>query len=330
MEALLNARKIIKDFMDRYDLFFIPCLKFILAFFTFVMISRTLPFMDALSNVFILVILALLCGILPVNAIAVIGIVMIILQCFSASLVIGAASLCFFLLLLILLLRFVPSDMLAVVLTPFSFILHVAAAVPIAMGLLRGRSSAAAGVSGIAVYCFVSCIPEAAKNAASGKMTLIELVQDLIRSFIGHPELILSSVVFTAVVLIVNLIRKMVTKYTYLIAVITGCVFYLILRLLGRFFLQTKGSLIEDLITVLLSAVICLIIAFFAHCADYSRTAVLQFEDDNYYYYVKAVPKRTPDTPDEYDEEETDFSYENEEDFDVSADDWLDDDTDNS
>ena len=34
-----------------------------------------------------------------------------------------------------------------------------------------------------------------------------------------------------------------------------------------------------------------LIAEFFFLSVDYSRTETLQFEDDEYYYYVKAVPK---------------------------------------
>ena len=32
-------------------------------------------------------------------------------------------------------------------------------------------------------------------------------------------------------------------------------------------------------------------IQFIKGVVDYQRTEILQFEDDNYYYYVKAVPK---------------------------------------
>lgn len=31
---------------------------------------------------------------------------------------------------------------------------------------------------------------------------------------------------------------------------------------------------------------------------DYSRTEYIQFQDDDYYYYVKAVPKITVSAPD--------------------------------
>ena len=40
------------------------------------------------------------------------------------------------------------------------------------------------------------------------------------------------------------------------------------------------------------SVLILLVLQFFFFNLDYSRTERVQFEDDEYYYYVKAVPKR--------------------------------------
>ena len=48
------------------------------------------------------------------------------------------------------------------------------------------------------------------------------------------------------------------------------------------------GSLI---IGCLLSVVIGLVLEFFFFTVDYAKSENLQFEDDEYYYYVKAVPK---------------------------------------
>ena len=48
------------------------------------------------------------------------------------------------------------------------------------------------------------------------------------------------------------------------------------------------GSVIIDGVV---SALIGLVIEFFVLGVDYSRSEVTQFEDDEYVYYVKAVPK---------------------------------------
>ena len=48
----------------------------------------------------------------------------------------------------------------------------------------------------------------------------------------------------------------------------------------GAVVLGTLGSLL-----------LALVVEFFVLSVDYSRTEYTQFEDDEYYYYVKAVPK---------------------------------------
>ena len=47
----------------------------------------------------------------------------------------------------------------------------------------------------------------------------------------------------------------------------------------------------------ILALAVAKVIEFFRFCVDYSRTEKVQFEDDEYYYYVKAVPKMTVAAP---------------------------------
>ena len=42
-----------------------------------------------------------------------------------------------------------------------------------------------------------------------------------------------------------------------------------------------------------LSLIVELLVEFFCFMVDYTRIESVQFEDDDYYYYVKAVPKVT-------------------------------------
>ena len=49
---------------------------------------------------------------------------------------------------------------------------------------------------------------------------------------------------------------------------------------------------VPELVVGMIGAVIAsLIYQLFVFSVDYSRTEYTQFEDDDYYYYVKAVPK---------------------------------------
>ena len=53
--------------------------------------------------------------------------------------------------------------------------------------------------------------------------------------------------------------------------------------------LSVGGILLGSLLAVAVGKVV----EFFRFCVDYGRTEKVQFEDDEYYYYVKAVPKMT-------------------------------------
>ena len=47
------------------------------------------------------------------------------------------------------------------------------------------------------------------------------------------------------------------------------------------------------IVGMVISLLIAKVLQFFCFNVDYSRTEYVQFEDDEYYYYVKAVPKNS-------------------------------------
>ena len=67
--------------------------------------------------------------------------------------------------------------------------------------------------------------------------------------------------------------------------------------LIGDLIFDTNVSIVGIIIGTVFSILIAKIVEFFAFHVDYSRVEKVQFEDDEYYYYVKAVPKITVATP---------------------------------
>ena len=50
-------------------------------------------------------------------------------------------------------------------------------------------------------------------------------------------------------------------------------------------------SLISLIVFTVIAVLIGIVLEFFVFGGDYTRTERLEYEDDDYYYYVKAVPK---------------------------------------
>ena len=100
-------------------------------------------------------------------------------------------------------------------------------------------------------------------------------------------------IAFIVVVLLVNLIRTRSFDYAWRIAIIAGGVVYVLVILAGGFYFGLDIDVVALIIYTVISVVIGLVLEFFVFGGDYTRTERLEYEDDEYYYYVKAVPKAT-------------------------------------
>ena len=116
--------------------------------------------MEKLDNIFIVLILSIICAVLPVNVMTVIGCVLIVLHCYAVGLEVAGFAALLIILLLILFLRFTSEDNLALVLTPAAFRFHISAAVPIGGGLLRGPACVVPAGCGVILYFFMQVVKD--------------------------------------------------------------------------------------------------------------------------------------------------------------------------
>lgn len=65
MTALLEFKQKIKGIYAQYEMYLLPLLKFVLALVYFIWINTNMGYMTALDNIFVLLILSLICCILP-------------------------------------------------------------------------------------------------------------------------------------------------------------------------------------------------------------------------------------------------------------------------
>ena len=97
--------------------------------------------------------------------------------------------------------------------------------------------------------------------------------------------------IFIITTLIVYVVRKLDIEHSWTVAWASGILFEAIGLTAGYILLGISDKIAGVIIGSVISGVIAMIIQFLFFNLDYSRTERLQFEDDDYYYYVKAVPK---------------------------------------
>ena len=110
MNSLLELRERMNEFYADYDVYIRPVLRFAIAIISFMAITNTIGYMSILNNLFVVVILAVICAILPLNGVVLIGCALIVANGFGLSPIVGAFALALYLLMVLLYFRFVPKD----------------------------------------------------------------------------------------------------------------------------------------------------------------------------------------------------------------------------
>ena len=106
-----------------------------------------------------------------------------------------------------------------------------------------------------------------------------------------NGEMWLTLITFVVVILAVQLIRTRQFDYAWRIAIIAGGVIYLVLMLAGSMYFGLSVPIATQIVFTVVAVLLGIVLEFFVFGGDYTRTERLEYEDDDYYYYVKAVPK---------------------------------------
>ena len=298
MTTLLVAKQYVKNFMSKYEVYLKPLMKLVLALAALMMINAKIGFMHRIDNISVVLILALMCSFMPTNFIIFVSAAFTVLHLYSLSLECAAVSLVLFLVMFLLYFRFSPKDTLVVLFTPMCFILKVPYVMPLAMGLLGTPASAVSVGCGVMVSYMISYIADSATAlSALDTEDIATRFRFVIDGFIDNKQMVLTIAAFAVTIILVYVVKRMAIEHAWTIAIIAGSIVDVMILLVGDLMFDTNVSIVGIIIGTVFSVLIAEVVEFFAFHLDYSRTEKVQFEDDEYYYYVKAVPKITVATP---------------------------------
>lgn len=299
MATLLVIKEKLKSFYSKYEAYLVPVLKFAAAFISLLLVNKRLGYMTQLNSTAIVLIVALLCSFLPLNLIIVMAAAFSLGHVYSLSWECVIVLLVLYLLMFLLYFRFSPKDTIAVLLTPVCFALKIPVVMPLSMGLVGSPASVVSVGCGVIVYYVLSFISRNAPaiNSLDADGTLVRFRYFL--DGIMHDRAMLVAVAaFAVTVIVVYIIRRMPVDHCWTIAMITGALMSMVILMFGDLKYHTNISIVGTIVGSIAAVGIVKVLQFFVFNVDYSRTEHIQYEDDEYYYYVKAVPKMTVTIPD--------------------------------
>ena len=286
-----KIREIVRNVYGKYDVWLRALGKFSLAFGSLLVIRNFIGCLPVFGNILVLLILALIASFLPLNGTVLICFVVILGQLYGLSLpalAVGGGVLLY--------IGLAPGGALAFLLTPLALALHIPLVVPVAFGLLGTPLAAIGIVAGTVSYyglqSVLQCSFVPSDASLSTQELFLEEMQTMLSAFLGNGTMILTLIALTAVLIAVFAVRRTEIRYAWQMAVGTGLFIYLLLEIFGVFTLEIPVSVPDLVLGVITAAVVGTVLQFFLFDLDYRSTEKLRFQDDEYYYYVTAVPKR--------------------------------------
>ena len=119
----------------------------------------------------------------------------------------------------------------------------------------------------------------------------LQNINFIFSNIITNKEMIVIIISFSLTIGMVYIIKRLSVNYSWTIAIISGMVVDALIQIITLAILDVDYSVLWMILGHIIAILIGFVLHLFIFSVDYSATEYLQFEDDDYYYYVKAIPK---------------------------------------
>ncbi len=292
LTKLLEFRGIARSFFQKYQLVIEPIFRFIIAYMAFHTINNALAYNTKAANPVIELGLAAVGAFLPPVVLILLCALLAILQVYSASPILAALVVVIFAVLYCFIARFSGKYGYAVVAVPILFVFKLPYLVPLLLGMIATPMAIFPTVSGVIVYFVFEVIQEAAtRQDITSLDATLALYIDVVNSLFKHKEMFVTAAIFAMVILVMWLVRRLRFEFVFEITIVLGAIVNILGFLLVNLQLDINVGTGSMILGTVVSMLLVFIAQFFRVVLDYTSVEHVQFEDDDYYYYVKAVPK---------------------------------------
>ena len=287
MAVLLELKENFKRFYNKYDIYIVPVAKFIAALVSFLMLNASIGYMDKLNSPIIAVLVSVICAFLP-NGFT----IFMIAHLYAISVEFALIALCVVLLMYLLYFRFTPKLGYLLILTVIMCSFKIPYVIPVAVGLCSSFLAAIPVSFGVIIYYIINTASayEAAVTNKSLTESMLQ-VSYLIESLVKDKQMIVLIAALAVTVIVVYIIRRLKIDYAWGYAIGIGSILQFIILVVCEIVFKTEFNIVLIVIGVILGALAGYICNVMFFAVDFRRTEYVQYEDDEYYYYVKAVPK---------------------------------------
>lgn len=289
---LLEIREIILKTYQKVRSIVNPAVKFLFSIMVFSAINTDLGFNPKFTGVPIVLAMAAVSAVTPSQVLVLFAAGLTLLHIYAVNLFVAILLLLIYVVLYALLLRFSPKHVAVAVVIPVLAKYNLHYSVPILMGSTSNPITILPTICGVIVYHLIDVVKVAAGREVELNLEdVVGLYTDVFDQLMDNYKMIMMIVVFALVITVVWFIRRFSFDYSFQISLGAGVLVNILGFLIADLKYDVTVSVGTLIIMSLLSGIIAMFCDYMKRILDYTAVERVQFEDDDYYYYVKAVPK---------------------------------------
>lgn len=292
MAQLVYLKESIKGFYQKHAEYLEPVLKLVLSFGVLYLIQNMFCYSEAANKPWIFLVVSVAQAFLPLSFLFYSASCVMLINLWEVS---PEISLMLLALLLISFLVFIRVDSryaFIIIVTPVLFHLKLEYFLPVLLGMTAGLEGILPMTAGILVYFFSVYIEDAntlltTTSSLDPGMGMSRIISLLV---IDHKLLVIL-VSFILAAFISYLLYRIFHANAWMFAIIIGNVALAMMLLSGRLIFELDYTMWRVFLEGLAAMAVAVAVQFFKGIGDFSRVEKVSFEDDEYIYYVKAIPK---------------------------------------
>ena len=144
-------------------------------------------------------------------------------------------------------------------------------------------------ICGSVISFYLKTVHDSVPQIADAPDTVNAL--DLVQSMVSNPMFFVYELAIVGMFVMVWLFRSSKLKHSWVWAVIFGTLTEFVIMLGGSLFLNDSRGLTQITVGSLVTLIVGILLFFVFQDLDFKRVETVQFSDDEYYYYVTAVPR---------------------------------------
>ena len=292
MMMFLVLKERLKSFYGKYATPANGVIKFLYSLAAMALLNGNIGYRPELTGPVALLAVALVSAFLPYGAIGCLLGAVMLAHIYAVSMETALIAAVILIILILLYYGFQPGDSAYLIVTPILFFLKVPFAVPMILGLTGSLVSVIPMSCGIFLYYVILYVKQNGSFLAGSEQTEItQMLAQVIKNLLANPAMLVMIAACCLGALTVCVLKKLSINYSWGIAIGAGLILQILVVFIGDFRFGVPVSVPELVVGMIGAVIASLLYQLFVFSVDYSRTEYTQFEDDDYYYYVKAVPK---------------------------------------